>query len=67
MIATIRDNTDSIAHAADYLEVPVGLVEAAATYYGEYRGEIDDEIELNESEYDRGRAAAAGGEHAVQA
>ena len=66
VIATVRDNDGSIAEAADYLEIPAGLVEAAVTYYGEYRDEIDREIELNEAEYERGRAAAAAGEQALR-
>jgi hypothetical protein len=62
VIATVRDNDGSITEAAGYLQVPVGLVEAAVSYYGEHRDEIDGEIELNEAEYERGRAAVAGGE-----
>ncbi len=62
VIATIRDNNGSIAEAAEYLQIPAGLVETAVAYYGEYREEIDREIELNEAEYERGRAAAAAGE-----
>ena len=58
VIAAIRDNNGSMAEAAEYLQVPAGLVEAAVAYYGEYREEIDREIELNEAEYERGRAAA---------
>ncbi|MGH3319571.1 MAG: hypothetical protein ACRDN9_05210 [Streptosporangiaceae bacterium] len=67
VIATIRDNEGSIAEAAEYLQIPTGLVEAAVAYYGEYRDEIDREIELNETEYERGRAAAAAGEQALRA
>jgi hypothetical protein len=52
--------------AAEYLEVPAGLVEAAVAYYGEYRDEIDQEIELNEAEYERGRAAATAREQALR-
>ena len=66
VVATIRDNDGSIARAAEYLDVPAGLVEASVTYYGEYRDEIDSEIELNEAEYERGRAAAAAGEQALR-
>jgi len=66
VIATVHDNNGSIAEAAEYLEVPAGLVEAAVIYYGEYKHEIDQEIELNEAEYERGRAAAAAGEQALQ-
>ncbi len=66
VIATVRDNNGSVADAADYLQVPAGLVEAAVAYYGEYRDEIDREIGLNEAEYDRGRAAAAAGQQAIR-
>lgn len=66
VIATVRDNDSSITAAAQYLQVPAGLVEAAVAYYGEYRDEIDSEIDVNEAEYERGRAAAAGGERALR-
>ncbi len=67
IIATVRDNDGSVEEAAQYLQVPAGLVEAAVAYYGEYREEIDEQIELNESEYERGRAAAVVGEQALRA
>lgn len=67
VIATVRDNDGSLAEAAAYLEIPAGLVEAAVSYYGDYREEIDDEIRLNEAEYERGLAAAASGERALRA
>jgi hypothetical protein len=66
VVATVRDNHGSIDAAADYLRIPTGLVEAAAAYYGEYRDEIDEEIELNESEYERGKATAAAGQRAFR-
>jgi hypothetical protein len=67
VIATVRDNDGSIPQAAEYLQIPTGLMEAAVSYYGEYHDEIDAEIETNESEYRRGRAAAAAGEQALRA
>jgi uncharacterized protein (DUF433 family) len=66
VIATIRDNNGSLTQAADYLQVPVGLVEAAVAYYGEYKDEIDREIDFNEAEYERGIAAAAAGKQALR-
>ena len=66
VIATVQENNGSIADAAEYLEVPAGLIEAAVAYYGEYRDEIDEQIERNEAEYERGRAAAAAGERALR-
>jgi len=66
VIATVRDNDDSIDEAAEYLRIPVGQVQAAVAYYGQYRDEIDAQIEHNESEYDRGRAAGIAGERALR-
>jgi hypothetical protein len=66
VIATVRDNDGSGEDAAAYLEIPLGLVQAAVAYYGAYRDEIDEEIELNEAEYRRGLEAAAAGERAVR-
>jgi hypothetical protein len=39
-------------------------MQAAVAYYGEYRGEIDADIELNEGEYQHGFEAASAGERA---
>lgn len=66
VIATVRDNDGSVEEAAAYLQIPLGLVQAAATYYGEYRDEIDEEIQLNEAEYERSLKAAAAGERALR-
>lgn len=65
VIATVRDNERSLTLAAEYLQIPVGLVEAAVAYYGEFSEEIDLEIASNESEYDRGYAAAVAGLRAL--
>jgi uncharacterized protein (DUF433 family) len=59
-IATVRYNEGSAEEAAAHLQVPIGLVQAAVAYNGEHRDEIDAAIELNEAEYQRGFAAAAG-------
>ena len=55
VIATVRDNGNDVVAAAEYLGVPVALVEAAVTYYGEFRDEIDTEIALNHAESERAR------------
>jgi uncharacterized protein (DUF433 family) len=44
-ITTIRQNGGSVEQAAEYLEVPVSQLEAAARYYGEYTDEVDGLIE----------------------
>ena len=66
VIATVLDNDGSVTEAAAYLQIPTGLVQAAITYYGEYRDEIDTEIADNEAEYELGRAAADAGEQALR-
>jgi uncharacterized protein (DUF433 family) len=66
IIATVRDNNGDAAEAARYLEIPLGLVQAAITYYGAYNAEIDEWIELNESEVAEAHAAWAAGQAALQ-
>jgi uncharacterized protein (DUF433 family) len=66
VIATVRDNGGDIAEAARYLEIPLGLVQAAVTYYGAYTDEIDQWIEVNAQEAAEAHAAWAAGKHAVQ-
>ncbi len=45
VMSTIRQNGNSVADAADYLETPVEHVEACLNYYADYKDEIDDWIE----------------------
>ena len=66
IIATVRDNNGNASEAARYLEIPLGLVQAAVTYYGAYKEEIDEWIELNEQEAAEAHAAWAAGQAALQ-
>lgn len=66
VIATVRDNGGDIAEAARYLEISLGLVQAAVTYYGAYTDEIDQWIEVNAQEAAEAHAAWAAGKNAVQ-
>ena len=66
VIATVRDNGGDIAEAARYLEIPIGLVQAAVTYYGAYTDEIDQWIEANAQEVAEAHAAWAAGKNAVR-
>ncbi len=50
VIATVRDNNGDIEEAAHYLQLSLGLVQAAVVFYGAYPAEIDEWIELNEQE-----------------
>jgi uncharacterized protein (DUF433 family) len=65
VVATVRDSGNDLAEAAEYLRVPQGLVEAAVTYYGEFREEIDQEIAVNAAESERGYAAWRAGQQAL--
>ncbi len=66
VIATVRDNNGDMAAAARYLEMPLGLVQAAVTYYGAYQEEIDQWIELDKQETDEAHAAWVAGQAAVR-
>jgi uncharacterized protein (DUF433 family) len=66
VIAVVRDNGGDVAEAARYLEMPLGLVQAAVTYYGAYPDEIDQWIDLNEQEATDAHAAWTAGQAAVQ-
>lgn len=65
VIATVRDNDNNLDEAVAYLGIPPGLLQAAVAYYGEYRDEIDEEIELNQAEWERGHAAWEAGQRAL--
>ena len=66
VIAIVRDNGGDIAEAARYLEMPLGLVQAAVTYYGAYTDEIDQWIDANSQQAAEAHAAWAAGKDAVQ-
>ena len=66
VIAAVRDNGGDAAETARYLEIPLGLVQAAITYYGAYRDEIDQWIESNEQEAAEAYAAWSAGQAAVK-
>ncbi len=66
VIAVVRDNGGDPAEAARYLEIPLGLVQAAVAYYGAYTDEIDQWIALNEQEAAEALAAWSAGQAAVR-
>ncbi len=66
VIATVRDNGGDVGKAADYLESTLGLVQAAVAYYGAFRNEIDEWIELNEREAAEAHAAWTAGHAALE-
>jgi uncharacterized protein (DUF433 family) len=66
VIATVRDNGGDLAEAAGYLEISLGMIQAAVAYYGAYPDDIDQWIELNEQEAAEAQAAFAAGHAAVR-
>lgn len=66
VIATVRDNDGDMRAAAEYLDVPPHVVEAAITYYGAFRDEIDDLIAANERESEEAHAAWLAGRAALE-
>lgn len=65
VIATVRDNDNDLAATAEYLHIPLGLVQGAVTYYGAYQAEIDELIADNEREAAEAHAAWQTGQTAL--
>jgi uncharacterized protein (DUF433 family) len=65
VIATIRDNDNDLHEAAEYLRLPLGLVQAAVAYYGAYTSELDELIADNERMAEEARAAWVAGQAAL--
>jgi uncharacterized protein (DUF433 family) len=66
VVAVVRDNDGDVGATADYLEVPLGLVQGAITYYGAYAHEIDEWIELNRHGSEQAHSAWLAGQAALQ-
>jgi uncharacterized protein (DUF433 family) len=66
VIAAVRDNGGDAAGTARYLEIPLGLIQAAITYYGAYQDEIVEWIETNDQEAAEAHAAWAAGQAAIK-
>lgn len=54
VIATLKDSHGDQRAAAEYLSLPIGLVQAAKAYYDEFPAEIDRRIQ---QESDEGKQA----------
>lgn len=57
IVAVAQDNDGDLRETAAYLELPLGLVQAAAAYYGAYPQEIDERIERNRGDTLKAHAA----------
>jgi uncharacterized protein (DUF433 family) len=66
IIAVVRDNDGDPAEAARYLEIPLGLVQAAISYYGAHTAEIDQMIDFNDREMTEAYNAYIAGQEALR-
>jgi uncharacterized protein (DUF433 family) len=55
IIATIRQNANSVEETAEILEIPASHVEACVRYYADYKDEIDTWIERSNAIAERER------------
>ena len=67
VIATIQDNDNDLAAAADYLQVSPTLIDSSVSYYGAYRDEIDRLITANQKAARSAYDAWSAGRRAVGA
>lgn len=65
-VSVVRDNDGNERAAAEYLSIPLGLVQAAVAYYGAYRHEIDEWIDLNARESEAAHEAWLAGQEALK-
>lgn len=66
VIAVVRDNEGDVTETARYLELPLWLVQESVAYYGAYPGEIDEWIDVNETEATEAHAAWLAGQAALK-
>jgi hypothetical protein len=57
VIAIARDNGGDLAETAAYLELSLGLAQAAAAYYAAYPQEVDERLDRNRRETDEAHRA----------
>lgn len=61
VVGVVRANDDDPAIAAEHLSIPKEWVEGAIGYYGAFADEIDERLELERLEEERGLAAYQAG------
>lgn len=66
VIAAVKDNDGDLAQTAEYLQIALGLVQAAVSYYGAFEPEVDEWIARNEQEATQARAAWLAGQAALR-
>lgn len=65
VVAVAQDNAGDLAETSAYLELPLGLVQAAAAYYAVYPQEIEARIERNRRDSQQAHSAFLAGREAL--
>jgi uncharacterized protein (DUF433 family) len=65
-ISVVRDNHGDERAAAEYLGIPIGLVQAAVAYFGAYQDEIEEWIHVNARESEAAHEAWLAGQQALK-
>jgi hypothetical protein len=65
LVAVAKGNAGDLAETAAYLELPLGLVQAAASYYAAHTDEIDAQIERNRRAAEEAHSAFLGARNAL--
>jgi hypothetical protein len=65
VIAAVKENDNDVGETASYLQLGLGLVQAAVAYYGAFVEEIDEWIERNEDETKHAHDAWLAGQAAL--
>lgn len=60
IVTTVEDNAGSISDAAHYLNISVGHIQRAMTYYNSYKAEIDNWVAENDREFEQLKNEAHG-------
>lgn len=58
IVATVRQNDNSTDEAAEYLDLPVGHVQATIRYYADFQDDLDAEIDSIQALVERERMLA---------
>ena len=66
VIAAVKDNNGDIGETGEHLRLPLGLVQAAVTYYGAFVDEVDNWIKRNEHEATQAHDAWLAGQAALR-
>jgi hypothetical protein len=65
VVSIVHDNDGDLEETAAYLELPLGLIQVAFSYYGTYPQEINEQIKRNHRAANEAHTAFLAGRRAV--